>query len=145
MAQADYQPVEGQEEFHSASTGIFCYERGCVETLTLSCRTCAAATHENDCLMPAIDEAAVLLGWRLYESVWWCPCHAVAKLLACRGCGSACPPCSCLGGSGSVPGSVAAAGRIFERAVMFNAGRCIEERRLGAVALLERVPELAQC
>jgi len=89
-----------------SSAGLHCShdqhlrEGGCPERLELSRTTVEPPTHDDDYqhLMPALDEAAVSLGWRVYKSVWWCPTHVVAKNLACARCLSACPACSCLGG-----------------------------------------------
>ena len=62
--------------------------------------TTIVPTHEDDYeqLMPALDTAAVFLGWRVYRSVYWCPVHVVVKNLACARCLLACPACSCMGG-----------------------------------------------
>jgi hypothetical protein len=83
-----------------SSAGIHCHEGGCVETLVLERTTAAPPTHEDDYqnLMPALDTAAVFLGWRVCQCVWWCPTHTVTKLLACARCLSPCPECSCMGG-----------------------------------------------
>jgi hypothetical protein len=64
-----------------SSWGIYCHEDGCVATLTLSRTTADTPTHEDDYqnLGPALDTAAVFLGWRISGSVWWCPTHEVAK------------------------------------------------------------------
>jgi hypothetical protein len=80
-----------------SSWGIHCHEEGCVETLTLACTTAVQPTHEDDYqrLAPALNTAAVSLGWRVWGAVWWCPPHTVAKLLACAHCLSPCPECSC--------------------------------------------------
>jgi len=89
------------DQLPGSSWGIHCKHEGCVEALTLSRRTRVAPTHEEDYrrLMPALDAAAVLLGWRLHHSVWWCPTHVVAKNLACARCLTPCPECSCVDGS----------------------------------------------
>ena len=83
-----------------SSTGLHCYEAGCVEALALLRMTVVPSTYEDDWrnFMPALYEAAVFLGWRLFSSVWWCPTHVVAKSLACSRCLSPCPGCSCMGG-----------------------------------------------
>jgi hypothetical protein len=83
-----------------SSAGIHCHQGGCVESLTLERTTTVTPTHEDDyqTLMPALDEAAVLLGWRIYRSVPWCPTHVVAKNLACKRCMMRCPACACVGG-----------------------------------------------
>ena len=89
-----------------SSAGIHCHhdqhlrEGGCPERLELARTTTEQPTHEDDYqqLMPALDEAAVALGWRTYQCVWWCPTHVVSKNLACKRCLSACPACSCVGG-----------------------------------------------
>lgn len=83
-----------------SSWGIHCKEDGCVEGLTLERTTAVKPTDEDDWrnLGPALYEAAVFLGWRLHQSVWWCPTHTVSKLLACARCLSPCPECSCVGG-----------------------------------------------
>lgn len=62
--------------------------------------TTVQPTHDDDYqrLMPALNEAAVFLGWRVYRSVWWCPDHVVAEKLACARCLTLCPGCSCMGG-----------------------------------------------
>lgn len=103
------------EKLHGGSSlGVHCHEHrnGCVETLTLSRTTVTPPTHEDDYqnLMPALDEAAVRLGWRLYQSVWWCPTHTVSKNLSCAGCRSACPACTCEDG----PRSKAVDGMIID-------------------------------
>lgn len=83
-----------------SSAGLHCHEVGCIESLALSRTTAVTPTHEDDyqMMMPALDEAAVFLGWRIYHSVYWCPTHVVAKNLACARCLSPCPECSCMGG-----------------------------------------------
>jgi hypothetical protein len=89
-----------QDQLPGSSWGIHCHEEGCVEALSLSRTTRIVPSHEDDYehLMPALDQAAVSLGWRICQSVWWCPAHTVAKLLACADCLSPCPECSCMGG-----------------------------------------------
>jgi hypothetical protein len=83
-----------------SSWGIHCHEGGCVEALVLDRTTAMPPTHEDDYrnLSPALDTAAVFLGWRIWRSVWWCPMHTVSKLLACVRCLAPCPECSCMGG-----------------------------------------------
>ena len=89
-----------------SSAGIHCHhdqhlrEGGCPERLVLERTTTTQPSHEDDYqqLMPACDTAAVFLGWRTCQGVWWCPTHVVAKNLACKRCLSACPACACLGG-----------------------------------------------
>lgn len=89
-----------------SSAGIHCAhnqhlrEGRCLESLVLERTTAVQPTHEDDYqyLMPAQAEAAVLLGWRVYQCVWWCPTHVATKNLACKRCMSACPSCSCVGG-----------------------------------------------
>ena len=83
-----------------SSAGIHCHQDSCVESLTLSRMTTVVPTHEDDyrMLMPARDAAAALLGWRVCQSVFWCPTHVVSKKLACSRCVSPCPECSCMGG-----------------------------------------------
>jgi hypothetical protein len=98
--------VAGPTTQFGSSVGLHCnhnqHQRdgSCLERLGLSRVTTVQPTHEDDyqSLMPAIAEAAVLLGWRLHQCVWWCPTHVVAKNLACKCCLSACPACSCIGG-----------------------------------------------
>jgi hypothetical protein len=93
-------------KFSGSGVGLYCnhdqhrFEGGCPERLSLERTTAVQPTHEDDYqqLMPALDEAAVLLGWRLYKSVWWCPTHVAAKRLACTRCRLPCPACSCMGG-----------------------------------------------
>lgn len=67
----------------------------------------APLTHVDDCesLAPALDTAAVLLGWRVFHAVWWCPIHVRAKKLLCGECRGLCPECSC-----AVPRGVAVEG-----------------------------------
>ena len=64
-----------------SSWGIHCHEDGCVETLTLSRTTTVRPTHEDDYqhLCPALDEAAVSLGWCLRGCFWWCPTHSAER------------------------------------------------------------------
>lgn len=83
-----------------SSAGIHCHAEGCVETLQLQRTTSIAPSHDEDYqhLMPALDEAAVFLGWRVWHSVFWCPRHVVAKQLACASCRLPCPRCACAGG-----------------------------------------------
>lgn len=72
----------------------------CPEVLLLDRRMTVQPSDEDDYqrLIPALDIAAVFLGWRLYESVWWCPACVVTKKLSCSRCLSRCPACSCMGG-----------------------------------------------
>ena len=95
-----------------SSCGIHCHEDGCVEEVSLARTTALSPTDEDDYmnLLPALDTAAVFLGWRLHQGVWWCPTHTVAKLLACAHCLSPCPECSCEGG----PCGEAVAGMIID-------------------------------
>ena len=83
-----------------SSAGIHCSHDGCIESLALERTTTVQPTHDDDYqrLMPALDEAAVFLGWRVHQCVWWCPTHVVVKNFACKRCLSACPACSCVGG-----------------------------------------------
>ena len=83
-----------------SSWGIHCHEIGCAESLTLARTTTVATTEADDYqqLLPALDEAAVQLGWRVQQCFWWCPAHVVIKLLACARCLSPCPECFCMGG-----------------------------------------------
>lgn len=83
-----------------SSWGLHCNESGCVETLTLARTTTEPPTDEDDWrhLGPALDTAAVFLGWRVWKSSWWCPVHTVANLLSCARCASPCPECSCVDG-----------------------------------------------
>jgi hypothetical protein len=71
-----------------------------VATLTLTRTAAVLPSHEDDYeyLMPARDQAAVFLGWRVHQGAWWCPWHTIVKLLACASCFSPCPECSCTGG-----------------------------------------------
>ena len=95
------QVVRVGAELPGLSAGRYCHEAGCVEAVTLSLTMREVSSHKQDPgpLMPALDQAAVFMGWCLYQGVWWCPAHTVAKLLACADCLSPCPECSCLGGS----------------------------------------------
>lgn len=88
------------DQLPGSSWGLYCHEGGCVETLKLERTTPAPPSHEDDWrnLGPALDTAAVSLGWRTWQSVWWCPSHTVSKLLACARCLAPCPECSCVGG-----------------------------------------------
>jgi hypothetical protein len=81
-----------------SSWGIYCNQDGCVEALVLSRTTAVPPEDDYQMLSPALFEAAVFLGWRLYQSVLWCPTHSVAKKFACARCLSPCPACSCVGG-----------------------------------------------
>jgi hypothetical protein len=86
-------------ECYRSSAGIHCHETGCVGALLLS-RTRTPSRFEDDYqeLMPALDVAAVFLGWRIYQGVWWCPNHVSCKGLVCAECQLTCPACSCVGG-----------------------------------------------
>ena len=66
-----------------SSWGIDCHEEGCVEKLVLSRTTATAPSHEDDYehLGPALDQAAVSLGWGLHQCVWRCPAHSPGKIL----------------------------------------------------------------
>lgn len=94
------QVVRVGAELPGASVARYCHETGCVEavTLTLTKREVPAHVPDPGPLMPALDHAAVFLGWRRCQKVWWCPAHTVAKLLACAECLSPCPECICEGG-----------------------------------------------
>lgn len=96
-----------------SSWSIHCHEAECAETLALSRTTAVPPTHEDDYqnLGPALDTAAVFLGWRLHKCFWWCPTHTVAKFLACARCLSPCPECSCMDGprSEAVDGMISGA------------------------------------
>jgi hypothetical protein len=96
-----------------SSWGIYCNEAGCLETLSLTLTTAVQPTTEYcyQNLGSALDTAAVFLGWRVHQSVWWCPTHTVAKRLACFRCLSPCLACSCVGGprSDAVGGMIIAA------------------------------------
>ena len=92
-----------------SSDGIHCHHNSrpdrhsdgqCPEALVLSRTTTVQPSHADDYqeMFPALTEAAVFLGWRVYQSVYWCPTHVVAMNLACKRCRAACPACSCLGG-----------------------------------------------
>lgn len=102
--------LEGDDAPPGSSWGIHCHENGCVETLTLSRTTTVQSSRDEDyqTLCPALDAAAVFLGWRVWSSGWWCPVHTVAKVLACARCLSPCPACSCVGGprADSVVGTI---------------------------------------
>lgn len=60
-----------------SSWGIHCNQEGCVETLTLSRTTSISPTTEDDYqnLCPALNTAAMFLGWSIHHYVWWCPHH----------------------------------------------------------------------
>lgn len=97
-----------------SSVGIHCHHKqhlrvgGCPERLELARTLARAPTDEAEymVLFPAIEAAAVELGWRIYQSVWWCPTHVVVKGLACARCLVHCPGCTCVGGprADAVPG-----------------------------------------
>ena len=89
-----------KDTLSGSSAGIHCHHDECIEALTLDRTTTLSPTHEEDYeqLMPALDEAALFLGWRVYHSVYWCPMHVVAKKLVCVRCHSACPACWCMDG-----------------------------------------------
>ena len=96
-------PPPPKEHPHPRSGwGIYCQHlnEGCPEKLDLSRTTAEQTSHEDDYqhLLPAVYEAAVLLGWRHYKGTWWCPTHVVLKNLACARCRAVCPACSCMGG-----------------------------------------------
>ena len=107
---AGYVAVDPEPARHpGSSVGIHCHhnswthlrdEDRCPEALELSRTTAVQPSHDEDYreMFPASTEAAVLLGWRVYQGVWWCPTHVIAMNLACKRCMSACPACSCLGG-----------------------------------------------
>lgn len=80
--------------------GIHCNQDGCFDSLTLSRRTAGAPTNEDDyqALLPARDEAAASLGWRVYRNLFLCPLHVVARKLVCARCLLRCPACACMGG-----------------------------------------------
>jgi hypothetical protein len=84
--------------------GIHCNQAGCLESLELKRTTVVAPTHEDDydSQLPALEVAAVFLGWRVYCSVYWCPTHTVVKKLVCASCRTACPGCVCVGGTRAV-------------------------------------------
>jgi hypothetical protein len=88
------------DQLPGSSWGVHCKHDGCVESLALTRRTRVASSHDDDYqhLMPALYDAAVSLGWRCYDAVYWCPGHVVAKKLACARCLMPCPGCSCVGG-----------------------------------------------
>jgi hypothetical protein len=90
-------------ELFESSWGMHCNQKECCEKLTLKRTISIAPSYERDErdyeeLSPALYEAAVSLGWRLYHSVLWCPTHVLTKKLACTRCASPCPACSCVGG-----------------------------------------------
>ncbi|HSX22300.1 MAG TPA: HAD domain-containing protein [Gaiellaceae bacterium] len=107
-------PIDQVPSKLGSSVGIHCHhdqhlrEGGCPERLVLEQTTAVPPTDDDDYmeLFPAIGAAATLLGWRIYQSVWWCPAHVVAKGLACARCLVHCPGCSCMGGplTDAVPG-----------------------------------------
>ena len=101
-----------EAEAAESSWGIHCNEDGCVEALSLARTTAVQPTDEEiyQNLGPALDTAAVFLGWRVWRFVWWCPMHTVSKFLACARCLSPCPECSCMGG----PRSEAVDGMIID-------------------------------
>jgi hypothetical protein len=86
----------------SDSWGIRCHQTECYEALELkhtsSTDHARALTEDYEALLPALDTAAVFLGWRIYQHVYWCPLHVVAKNLACENCRALCPNCTCAGG-----------------------------------------------
>jgi hypothetical protein len=86
-----------------SSWAIHCHQLGCPEALELK-RSSASPMQEDDyeTLLPALDTAAVFLGWRVYQSVFWCPMHTMVKRLVCEGCRMLCPGCACVGGPRSV-------------------------------------------
>lgn len=106
----EVQVVQVGAELPGLTAGRYCHEIGCVEAiiLTLTKRTFSAHVPEPGPQMLALDQAAVFLGWRVYQEVWWCPAHTTAKLLACANCLSPCPECSCEG----APGITAVAGML---------------------------------
>jgi len=78
---------------------LHCHHTGCLEELELKRSTLVKPSHEDyEAIRPALDTAAVFLGWRVYQHVYWCPSHTVAKNLACAGCRMSCPGCVCAGG-----------------------------------------------
>ena len=83
-----------------SSWGVHCHQAGCPEVLEIKRTTSGSPSHEDayDALIPALETAAVFLGWRVYCSVYWCPTHTVIKKLACSSCRMACPRCTCVGG-----------------------------------------------
>jgi hypothetical protein len=90
----------GPGELPGSSVGISCQEESCVERLTLERTTTLDPTHDDDYrnLMPALDEAALFLGWRLFRCRHMCPTHVLSLKLACARCLMPCPDCSCMGG-----------------------------------------------
>lgn len=102
-------PLVGERS--GSSWHIHCHQEGCPEALELK-RTTSVSSLEDDyeALLPALDTAAVFLGWRVYQSVFWCPTHTFAKKLVCEGCQIPCPGCVCIGG----PRGVAAFGGLLE-------------------------------
>jgi hypothetical protein len=64
-----------------SSAALHCNEVGCPETLLLTRTTMAQPSHDDDYqdLFPALDTAAVSLGWCLHQCVWWCPTHSAKK------------------------------------------------------------------
>jgi hypothetical protein len=86
-----------------SSWGIRCHQSGCPEALELK-RSSASPMQDDDydALLPALDTAAVFLGWRVFQRVFWCPTHTVEKKLICEGCRMSCPGCVCAGGPRSV-------------------------------------------
>lgn len=81
-----------------SSAGIHCHQDGCVEALVLGRTTAVQPTHEDDYqkLMPACHTAAALLGWRVYQNMFWCPTHVGVKKLVCARCISPCAECACM-------------------------------------------------
>ena len=78
---------------------LHCHHTGCLETLELKRATLVKRSHEDyEAIRPALDTAAVFLGWRVYQHVYWCPSHTVSKNLVCENCRSLCPKCTCEGG-----------------------------------------------
>lgn len=84
-----------------SSAGIHCAHASCSEALVLERTTTTSPTHEQDWreILPACDEAAVFLGWRLFHSTYRCPTHVISLGLVCKRCLLPCPQCSCMGGS----------------------------------------------
>jgi hypothetical protein len=95
--------VRPEEDIPRSSWSISCHEKGCVETLALSRTTPEMPSEEDEYMnmLPAMGLAAVSMGWRVHQCVWWCPTHVASKLLACADCVSPCPECSCPGGPGA--------------------------------------------
>lgn len=92
-------------ELPGSSWGIVCHDLlsgGCPAQLELARTTPSKPSHEEDYhqLCPALDMAAVFLGWRTFRGCWWCPAHVVAMKLVCAGCRAACPQCTCPDGPG---------------------------------------------